>query len=102
MSLSSLNSIGQSFFELESGNENVDGQTDVIHINLKKIKPTTSPLQMTQKTRIASTRNNIKKLKSVKCQLVCQTFQISEHVLGILKRTESGTASEYQLRFCTV
>ena len=28
MSLSSLNSIGQSGFELESGNENVDGQTD--------------------------------------------------------------------------
>ena len=28
MSLSSLNSIGQSIFELESGNENVDGQTD--------------------------------------------------------------------------
>ena len=28
MSLSSLNSIGQSVFELESGNENVDGQTD--------------------------------------------------------------------------
>ena len=34
MSLSSLNSIGQSVFELESGNENVDGQTDVGHINL--------------------------------------------------------------------
>ena len=33
MSLSSLNSIGQSVFELESGNENVDGQTDG-HINL--------------------------------------------------------------------
>ena len=28
MSLSSLNLIGQSVFELESGNENVDGQTD--------------------------------------------------------------------------
>ena len=28
MSLSSLNSIGQSVFELESGNKNVDGQTD--------------------------------------------------------------------------
>ena len=28
MSLSSLNSIGQSIFELESGNTNVDGQTD--------------------------------------------------------------------------
>ena len=28
MSLLSLNSIGQSVFELESGNENVDGQTD--------------------------------------------------------------------------
>ena len=28
MSLSSLNSIGQSVFELESGNENVDGQAD--------------------------------------------------------------------------
>ena len=28
MSLSNLNSIGQSVFELESGNENVDGQTD--------------------------------------------------------------------------
>ena len=28
MSLSSLNSIGQTVFELESGNENVDGQTD--------------------------------------------------------------------------
>ena len=38
MSLSSLNLIGQSIFELESGNENVDGQTDgqtdVGHINL--------------------------------------------------------------------
>ena len=35
---SSLNSIGQSVFESESGNENVDGQTDgetdVGHINL--------------------------------------------------------------------
>ena len=28
MSLSSLNLIGQSIFELESGNRNVDGQTD--------------------------------------------------------------------------
>ena len=28
MSLSSLNSIGQIVFELESGNENVDGQMD--------------------------------------------------------------------------
>ena len=28
MSLSSLNSIGQTVFQLESGNENVDGQTD--------------------------------------------------------------------------
>ena len=28
MSLSSLNLTGQSVFELESGNENVDGQTD--------------------------------------------------------------------------
>ena len=28
MSLSSLNSIGQTVFELESGNENVDGLTD--------------------------------------------------------------------------
>ena len=28
MSLSSMNSIGQTVFELESGNENVDGQTD--------------------------------------------------------------------------
>ena len=28
MSLSSLNSIGQTVFELESGNENVDAQTD--------------------------------------------------------------------------
>ena len=28
MSLSSLNSIGQTVFELESANENVDGQTD--------------------------------------------------------------------------
>ena len=28
MSLSSLNSTGQTVFELESGNENVDGQTD--------------------------------------------------------------------------
>ena len=28
MSLSSLNSIGQTVFELESGNENVDGQTN--------------------------------------------------------------------------
>ena len=28
MSLSSLNSIGQTVFELESGNENVDGQMD--------------------------------------------------------------------------
>ena len=28
MSLSSLNSIGQTIFELESRNENVDGQTD--------------------------------------------------------------------------
>ena len=28
MSLSSLNSIGQTIFELESGNENVDKQTD--------------------------------------------------------------------------
>ena len=34
MSLSSLNLIGQSVFELESRNENVDGQTDVGHINL--------------------------------------------------------------------
>ena len=38
MSLLSLNSIGQSIFELESGNENVDGQTDIQtdvgHINL--------------------------------------------------------------------
>ena len=34
MSLSSLNSIGQGIFELESGNENVDRQTDVGHINL--------------------------------------------------------------------
>ena len=34
MSLSSLNSIGQTVFELESGDENVDGQTDVRHINL--------------------------------------------------------------------
>ena len=30
----SLNSIGQSVFELESRNEHVDGQTDVGHINL--------------------------------------------------------------------
>ena len=29
-----LNLIGQSVFELESGNENVDRQTDVGHINL--------------------------------------------------------------------
>ena len=28
MSLSSLNSTGQTVFELESGNENVDGQMD--------------------------------------------------------------------------
>ena len=28
MSLSSFNSIGQTIFELESGNENVDGQMD--------------------------------------------------------------------------
>ena len=28
MSLSSLNSIGQTVFELESGNKNVDGQMD--------------------------------------------------------------------------
>ena len=28
MSLSSMNSIGQTVFELESGNENVDRQTD--------------------------------------------------------------------------
>ena len=28
MSLSSLKSIGQTVFELESGNENVDGQTN--------------------------------------------------------------------------
>ena len=28
MSLSSLNSIGQTVFEFESGNENVDGQMD--------------------------------------------------------------------------
>ena len=28
MTLSSLNSIGQTFFELESGNGKVDGQTD--------------------------------------------------------------------------
>ena len=28
MSLSSLNSIGQTFFELESGNGNFDGQTN--------------------------------------------------------------------------
>ena len=28
MSLSSVNSIGQTVLELESGNENVDGQTD--------------------------------------------------------------------------
>ena len=28
MSLSSMNSIGQTIVELESGNENVDGQTD--------------------------------------------------------------------------
>ena len=28
MSLSRLNSIGQSIFELEFGNKNVDGQTD--------------------------------------------------------------------------
>ena len=34
MSLLSLNSIGQRVFELESGNENVDGQMDVGHINL--------------------------------------------------------------------
>ena len=31
--MSSLNSIGQSVFELESGNENVDRQTDG-HVNL--------------------------------------------------------------------
>ena len=38
MSLSSLNSIEQSVFELESGNKNVDGQTegqtDVGYVNL--------------------------------------------------------------------
>ena len=34
MSRSSLSSTGPSVFELESGNENVDGQTDVGHINL--------------------------------------------------------------------
>ena len=38
MSMSSLHSIGQSVFELEFGNENVDGRkdrrTDVGHINL--------------------------------------------------------------------
>ena len=28
MSLSSLNSVGQTVFKLESGNENVDGQMD--------------------------------------------------------------------------
>ena len=28
LSLSSMNSIGQAVFELESGNKNVDGQTD--------------------------------------------------------------------------
>ena len=32
--MSSLNSIGQSVFELESRNENVDGQMDIGHINL--------------------------------------------------------------------
>ena len=32
--MSSLNSIGHSVFELESGNGNVDGQTDVGHMNL--------------------------------------------------------------------
>ena len=34
MSLSSVNSIGKIVFELESGNENVNGQTDIRHINL--------------------------------------------------------------------
>ena len=34
ISLSSLNSIGQRIFELQSGKQNVDGQMDNGHINL--------------------------------------------------------------------
>ena len=34
ISLPNFNSIGQSIFELESKNRNVDGQTNVVHINL--------------------------------------------------------------------
>ena len=33
MSLSSVNSIGQTIFELQSGNENVDGQTNIQKTN---------------------------------------------------------------------
>ena len=36
--MSSLNFIGHSFFELESQNKNVDGQTGVRHINLIETK----------------------------------------------------------------
>ena len=45
MSLSSLNSIEQTVFQLDSGNENVDGQTDVGHINLIGGLVTRNPLK---------------------------------------------------------
>ena len=44
MSLSSLNSIGQSVFELESGNGNVDGQTNrQIYTNFESNLATPNP-----------------------------------------------------------
>ena len=42
MSLSSLNLIGQSIFELESGNGNVDGQTDKKWTELHEFRKTPS------------------------------------------------------------
>ena len=52
MSLSRLNSIGQSVFELESGNENVDGQTDIGHINLIGGLVTRNPPKNNQNSRV--------------------------------------------------
>ena len=48
MSLSSLNLIGQTIFELEPGNENVDGQTNGQKNGQTMDKRTNEPMELHQ------------------------------------------------------
>ena len=72
MSLLSLNSIGQSVFELESENENVDGQTDrqtdVGHINLIGVLVTCNPSKTFDALVYAKLVEHILYLKTMGCQ----------------------------------